>query len=345
MDTVQQVIDSARPVYNLAKVKASQLYWLYLTDDGKFSNFRYPVDGDRYLTVYHDAQQNRYVPVMKNYQFETRIERVSAVIESSLFASVAQIGESEELTLQLADIFGSDIDFNTDIQKGDSFQVLVEKKFLNGQFFKNGAIFAASVTNQGKVFTGFQYEDEHGKLAFYAPDGKALKRSFLKAPLRVIRITSKFSLARMHPVLKIVRPHLGVDYAAPIGTPVQAVGAGTVMFAGSNGGSGKMVTLRHSGGYETRYLHLSKISVKRGAQVNQGVIIGKVGSSGLSTGPHLDFRIFKNGKAVNPTKLVFPPGNPIAQNRMARFSELRDLLMNDLQLPKFEYAGLNKKRD
>jgi murein DD-endopeptidase MepM/ murein hydrolase activator NlpD len=149
----------------------------------------------------------------------------------------------------------------------------------------------------------------------------------------------------MHPVLKIMRPHLGVDYAAPIGTPVQAVGTGTVTFAGSGGGSGNMVTIRHSGGYETRYLHLSKISVKCNTQVNQGAIIGKVGSSGLSTGPHLDFRIFKNGKAVNPTKMVFPPGNPIAQDQMARFAELRDRLTNELQLPKFEYAGLNKMRD
>jgi murein DD-endopeptidase MepM/ murein hydrolase activator NlpD len=344
MDTVQQVIDSARPVYNLAKVKASQLYWLYLTSDGKFSNFRYPVDGDRYLTVYHDAQKNCYVPVMKNYRFETRLERVSAVIDSSLFASIAKIGEREELALELADIFGSDVDFNTDIQKGDSFQVLMEKKFLNGQFAKNGAIFAASVVNQGKVYTGFRFEDENGKPAYYAADGKALKRSFLKAPLKVIRITSKFSLARMHPVLKIVRPHLGVDYAAPIGTPVQAVGDGKVIFAGASGGSGNMVAIRHSGGFETRYLHLSKVSVKCGAQVSQGAIIGKVGSSGLSTGPHLDFRIFRSGSAVNPAKLVFPPGNPIAQSQMARFAEMRDRFINELQLPKLEYAGLNEMR-
>lgn len=330
LDTVHRIIDAAHPVYNLAKVKASQLYWLYLTHDGKFSNFRYPVDEDRYLTVYHDAAQDRYVPIMKNYRFETRVQRVSAEIDSSLFASMADIGESVDLALELSEIFGSDIDFNTDIQRGDTFQVLVEKKYLDGQFSKNGAILAASVVNQGKTFTGFRFEDENGKPAYYAPDGKSLKRAFLKAPLKVIRITSKFSRARLHPVLKIVRPHLGVDYAAPSGTPVQAVGAGKVVAAGRSGGSGKMVAVRHAGGYETRYLHLSRIAVKRGAHVSQGDIIGNVGSTGLSTGPHLDFRVFKDGKAINPAKVVFPPGNPVPSSRMAQFAGLRDRLLGEL---------------
>ena len=195
LDTVHQIIESARPVYNLAKVKASQLYWLYLTSDGKFRDFRYPVDNERYLTVYHDAAEDRFVPVMKNYKFEIQLERVSATIESSLFASIADIGESPDLALDLADIFASDIDFNTDIQKSDSFHVLVEKKYLDGKFSKNGAVLAAEVVNQGKAFAGVRYTDENGKPAYYAPDGKALKRSFLKAPLKVIRISSRFSRA------------------------------------------------------------------------------------------------------------------------------------------------------
>jgi murein DD-endopeptidase MepM/ murein hydrolase activator NlpD len=330
LDMIQQIIESTRPVYNLAKVKASQLYWLYFTPDGKFRDFRYPVDDQRYLTVYHDATEDRFVPILKDYKFETRLERVSATIESSLFASIVGIGESYDLAMELADIFGSDVDFNTDIQKGDTFQILVEKKYLDGKFSKNGAVLAAEVMNQGKTFAGIRFIDENGKPAYYAPDGKALKRSFLKAPLKVIRISSRFSFARMHPVLKIVRPHLGVDYAAPNGTPVQAVGAGTVVAAGSSGASGKMVKIRHASGYETNYMHLSRIVVRSGTRVSQGDIIGQVGSSGLSTGPHLDFRVYKNGKAINPTKVVFPPGKPISGDRLSQFAELRDSLMDEL---------------
>jgi murein DD-endopeptidase MepM/ murein hydrolase activator NlpD len=329
---VHQIVDCARPIYDLAKVKAEQLYWLCFTQDGQFRDFRYRVDDERYLTVYHDMAQDRLVPVLKNFQFETRIENISASIDSSLFASVMSVGEKDQLALDLADIFGSDIDFYTDIQKGDSFRVLLEKKFLDGEFSKYGAILAASFTNQNKELTGIRFQDEKGKPAYYAPDGKALKKSFLKSPLKFARITSRFTTARMHPILKIVRPHLGVDYAAPIGTPVQSVGSGVVIRAGRNGGSGKMVTIRHTGSYETSYLHLSRIAVKSGTRVEQGQVIGYVGSTGLSTGPHLDFRIRHHGKPINPTKVIFPPGAPVSPDRFDSFAALRDKLIDELHM-------------
>ncbi len=329
---IHQIIESTRPVYDLAKVKAEQLYWLCLTPDGKFSNFRLPVDDERYLTVYHDASEDSLVPVLKNFQYETRVETVSAVIQSSLFASLADIGEKDQLALDLAEIFGSDIDFNTDIQKGDSFRILVERKYLDGEFKKNGSILGAAFVNSGKEFIGILFEDENGKPAYYSPDGKALKKSFLKSPLKFGRITSKFSLARRHPILKIVRPHLGVDYAAPVGAPVQSVGSGVVVSAGRSGASGKMVTIRHSGGYVTKYLHLSRIAVKPGERVGQGDVIGNVGSTGLSTGPHLDFRVFKNGKAINPQKVIFPPEPPVSPARFAGFAAVRDKLIDDLRI-------------
>ncbi len=329
---IHQIIESTRPVYDLAKVKAEQLYWLCLTPDGKFSNFRYPVDDERYLTVYHDASKDSLVPVLKKFQYETRVETVSAVIDSSLFASLMDIGEKDQLALDLAEIFGSDIDFNTDIQKGDSFRVRVERKYLDGELKKNGAILGAAFMNCGKEFVGIRFEDENGKPAYYSPDGKALKKSFLKSPLKFGRITSKFSMARKHPVLKIVRPHLGVDYAAPVGAPVQSVGSGVVVSAGQNGAAGKMITIRHSGGFETKYLHLSRIAVKPGDRVGQGDIIGNVGSTGLSTGPHLDFRVYKNGRAINPLKVIFPPGAPVSAARFASFAAVRDKLMGELKL-------------
>jgi murein DD-endopeptidase MepM/ murein hydrolase activator NlpD len=325
------IVDSARPVYDLAKVKASQLYWLCFTLEGKFRDFRYPIDNQRYLTVYHDEGQDRLVSVVKYFSFETRVETVSARIENSLFASMEAIGEKDQLALELAEIFGSDIDFNTEIQRGDSFLALVEKKYLHGEFAGYGAVLAAEFSNGQKKYLGFRFTDENGKPSYYAGDGKSLKRSFLKSPLKFGRITSRFSLARFHPILKVLRPHLGVDYAAPVGTRVQAVGSGVVESAGRNGGSGKMVKIRHAGGYETMYLHLSRIAVKRGAHVSQGDLIGYVGSTGLSTGPHLDFRVLRNGRAINPLKVVFPPGAPVSHARFESFASLRDTLMKELQ--------------
>lgn len=340
---INQIVDGARPVYDLARVKASRIYWLCFTKDGQFRDFRYRVDDERYLTVYHDLAQDRFVPVMKSLPYETRVEQVSGTIESSLFSSVAAIGEDDQLASDLADIFSSDIDFNTDIQKGDFFQVLTEKKYLNGQFAGHGEILAAVFSNQRKLLTGFRFEDDNGKPAYYAPDGRALKKSFLKSPLRVMRITSRFSPHRMHPILRVVRPHLGVDYAAPIGTPVRAVGAGVVIGAGRSGGNGKMVKIRHLGGYETMYLHLSRIAVKSGARVAQGDIIGNLGSSGLSTGPHLDFRISRHGVALNPTKVISPPGKPVAPAQFSRFAALRDKLNDELRISNDELKQASAK--
>ncbi len=329
-DLINDIVNCARPGYNLAKVKASRLYWLCLTREGKFCNFRYIVDEDRYLTVYRDETHDRLVSEVKNLEYETRVASISADIDSSLFASIEKIGEKDALALEMAEIFGSDIDFNTDIQKGDSFRVLVEKKYLNGQWSGYGAVQAASFSNAGKTLMGFRFTDETGKPAYYGPDGRSLKKTFLKSPLKFSRISSRFSYARRHPVLKVLRPHLGVDYAAPAGTPVHAVGSGVVIASGWNGGSGRMVKLRHSGGYETMYLHLSRIAVKGRAHVSQGDVIGFVGSSGLSTGPHLDFRVYRLGKAINPLKVISPPGAPVPRSKMDQFSAVRDSLITKI---------------
>jgi murein DD-endopeptidase MepM/ murein hydrolase activator NlpD len=329
--TIYRIVTGTRPVYNLAKVKADHHYSIRYTQDGKFRDFRYRIDNDRYLTVYHDEAEDCFVPIIKNFQYETRIKHVSAEIDDSLYAAILDIGEEIQLVNDMEDIFGYDIDFNTDIKQGDSFQALIEKKYLDGKFERNGVVLAASIMNRQKLLTGYRFEDENGKPAYYAPDGRALKRSFLKSPLRVFRISSRFSYHRMHPILKIVRPHLGVDYAAPIGSPVQAVASGVVVSAGRDGANGKMIKLRHAGGYETMYLHLSRIAVKPGTRVEQGQIIGNVGSSGLSTGPHLDFRIYRHGKAINPLKVIFPPAKPVLPEKFSRFAELRERLDNQLQ--------------
>ncbi len=326
---VHQLIESARPVYDLAKVASGRPFWLRFTAEGVFHDFRYPVDDERYLTVYRKGEE--YVPVIKKFPYEIRIEPVSGIIENSLFLAVKESGEEEQLALDLAEIFMWDIDFYTDIQKGDAFRMLVEKKYLDGRFVKYGPILAADITNQGKTFFGYRFRCEDGTHGYYGPDGIALKKSFLKSPLKFARITSSFSKGRFHPVLRIVRPHLGVDYAAPAGTPVVAVGAGIVASAEIKGGSGKMVMIRHAGGYETLYLHLSRIAVRSGVRIAQGQVIGYVGATGLATGPHLDFRVIERGRYVNPTKVVFPPPPPVPSASLSRFVALRDSFQSQLE--------------
>ncbi|MDR1727975.1 MAG: M23 family metallopeptidase [Acidobacteriota bacterium] len=331
------LIEAAQPVYDLAKVHAGGKWEMDFTQEGDLLEFRYPVDPDRYdqyLTVARD-ETGGFVPTMTTHQFETQVERITGAIDAahpSLFLAVTRGGGDDVLAIELGNIFASDIDFNTDVQEGDSFRALVERKYLDGRLRGNGTILAATFTNGGKTFAGFRFSDADGKPAYYAEDGRALRKSFLKAPLKIIRITSKFTTARRHPILKVVRPHLGVDYGAPTGTPVQAVGDGTVTSAGwSSGGGGLTITLRHSGGFETKYMHLSRIQVKRGQRVKQGQVIGNVGSSGLATGPHLDFRVYQNGKALDPTKVVSPPGEPVSKARMAEFAALRDNRFAELE--------------
>jgi len=327
---VQQIIDSARPQYNLAKIKAGYPYYLRFDSHRWFYDFKYPIDSEKYLIVYREEGTQELVSEVKAYPFEIRVEKISAVIESSLFQSIGQIGEKDILASELEDIFNSEIDFYIDIRKGDSFKVIVEKKYLEGELKGYGALIAASFVNDGREITGFRFEDKNGKPAYYDAEGRSLKKSFLKSPLKFTRISSRFSLARRHPITKKVQPHLGVDYAAPVGTPVRAVGSGKVVKAARDGNNGNMVQLRHPKGYETFYLHLSKILVKTGASVGQGELIGYVGSTGLSNGPHLDFRIKRNGKPLNPLKLIFPPGDPVPPEKLDQFAVVRDAWMQQL---------------
>ncbi|NWG13081.1 MAG: peptidoglycan DD-metalloendopeptidase family protein [Acidobacteria bacterium] len=324
-EQVLRMVQDSMPVYNLAKIVAGRPYWVDVTaDGGELRMFRYPLDEERYLTVYR--QQDRYVPEIKRFPFETKVELVSGTIKDSLIGAVTASGEQERLALDLAEVFMWDIDFYTDPQPGDTYRLLVEKKYLGGKCVSYGAILAARFTNQGRDFTAFRFECRPGVSEYFDWNGTALKKSFLKSPLKYARVTSRFSPARMHPILRIVRPHPGVDYAAPAGTPVVAVGSGRVISAGSTSQGGKMVRIRHAGGYETYYLHLMRVAVHPGAEVSQGQLIGYVGSTGLSTGPHLDFRITQHGRFVNPAKVIFPPSPPVPADSFARFASLRDPL-------------------
>ncbi len=322
---VFELVQVTRPVYALRKVIAGREFAGNLYANGDFHEFRYRVDDDRYLTVYRDG--DTFVPLLKNFKYEVRTEPVTAVIDDSLYLAVTGSGEQPQLGVDLADIFAWDVDFYTDIQKGDSFRVLLEKKYLDGQFVRYGSILAVDLIVKNKRFSAFRFQNE-----YYEPGGKSLKKSLLKSPLQYTRISSRFSAARMHPILRIVRPHLGIDYAAPTGTPVVAVASGRVVSAGVDGGYGRSVRVRHNDGLESVYSHLSSIAVRAGTQVKQGELIGRVGSTGLATGPHLDFRLLERGKYINPTKKVLPAAPPVAASQFAHFAAQRDDLRRRLDL-------------
>ena len=244
---------------------------------------------------------------------ELRVEAVSGVVQRSLFDAVERTGESARLVLGLVEIFSSDFDFTADTRTGDRFRLLVEKRYAGDTFVDYGRILIAQYTSGGKTLSGVGFDRGVSRFAHYDLGGQSLRKSFLKSPLEFTRITSGFTYARPHPILGGVRPHLAIDYAAPVGTPVRAVADGVVVRAGWNGGNGIQVHLRHRSGYETQYNHLSRIpsDVRVGAHVRQKQIIGNVGATGLATGPHLDYRIVHNGGYVNPLSEKFIPGEPI----------------------------------
>ena len=269
----------------------------------------------------------------------TTMVAASAAIDrarSSLVAAMDSTGENVQLAMALAEIFSGQIDFDRDIQPGDGFDVLFEKSTREGQFAGYGAILGARVVADGRQYEAFRWVDpSSGRAGYYDADGRSLKRFFLVSPLKFEpRITSHFSRSRLHPVHHTRRPHLGVDYGAPHGAPIVAVAAGTVVSAGWAGGGGKQVRLRHAGGFETYYLHLSSFAkgVHPGARVDQGQLIGRVGATGTATGAHLDFRLRKNGSFVDPVRerRRQPPGQPIPGMHMAAFREARQDLLRRL---------------
>jgi len=252
---------------------------------------------------------------------ETRTEIREGEVRTSLWDAVDAGRISAQTILDLVQIFESSFDFAADTRAGDRFRLLVEARYANGSFVEDGRILAAQYVTEDEKLAGLAFEVD-GRTTYYDPDGRSMKKMFLRSPLQFTRISSGFTHRRPHPVLGGVRPHLAVDYAAATGTPVWAVANGTVEFAGRKGGNGIQVLLRHRAGYKTYYNHLSRVAkgVRRSAKVSQKQVIGYVGSTGLSTGPHLDYRISRNGTFVNPLNEKFLPGDPVPADQRAAFA-------------------------
>jgi hypothetical protein len=251
----------------------------------------------------------------------SEVVRIVGTVESSLFGAMATAGGGPELAVRVAQIYQWDIDFFRDLRRDDSFVVVAERQEVDGEFYGWGTIFAARFVNRDRVLNAVVYPDNDGRLGYFDLEGHPLRKQFLRSPLKFSRVTSRFSMNRFHPVLKRRMPHYGVDYGAPTGTPVHVTADGTVVFAGRKGGGGNMVTVRHTNGYETNYLHLSRFGkgIRRGVRVTQGQVIGHVGSTGLSSGPHLDYRVQLNGRWINPLSISSPPVKPLSDDRLQRY--------------------------
>jgi len=268
----------------------------------------------------------------------------AATIENSLFLDGEQAGLSHNVIMQIASIFGWDIDFALDIRKGDSFAILFEEKFLDGAKIASGDILAAEFRNQGEVFRAVRYVDPDGSINYYTPDGQPMRKAFLRAPLDFTRISSNFNLRRQHPIHKMVKAHRGVDYAAPTGTPIYAAGDGKVIASGYSKANGNYVFIQHGQKYTTKYLHLNKRAVRSGQSVKQQQVIGTVGSTGYATGPHLHYEFLVNGVHHNPRTVELPKADPISTSaRQAFIAQTGPLVaqLANLNTLQFAQAGSN----
>lgn len=340
--TAAAIVEAAKGVFNPRALRAAQPYQLTRSLDGLFREFRYDIDATKFLRVFRRApvsdSEPEFAAEVVAYPREVNVVATAAEItkeNNSLSAAFDAGGENLELALTLSDIFGGEVDFNTELQRGDRFEVLFERITRDGQFIGYGDVSGAVLRHGGRVITAIRAKGPDGRFSWYDENGRSLKREILKSPLRFNpRITSGFSMNRKHPIYGFSRAHLGVDYAAPIGSPVIAVSAGTVLSADWAGDGGNQIVLHHSKGYETFYLHLSSFAagIQPGAPVAQGQVIGYVGMTGAATGPHLDYRVRRGGAFVNPVsaRQRNPPGEPIPASMLADFQSTRTRVLADL---------------
>jgi murein DD-endopeptidase MepM/ murein hydrolase activator NlpD len=315
---------AARPLYQLRPGRPLSVE----TDDaGRLVNLRFVTgDGDR-LSIARDGERLDAESVAA--PAEIRWKMATGEIRSSLFGAADEVGLPDAVTLQMADVFAGDIDFYQDLRRGDRFTVVYEMRYIDGEPVGAGRIVAAEFENRGRTIRAFLWtgdgdgDGDGSDQGYYAADGAPLRKAFLRSPMAFSRVTSGFSNARFHPILKTWRAHKGVDYAAPTGTPVRATGNGRVTFVGRQNGYGNVIELQHRGAFSTVYAHLSRFApqLRRGARVTQGEVIGYVGQTGWATGPHLHYEFRVNGDQRNPLTVALPGGEPLAPARRREFVE------------------------
>jgi len=318
---IDELVHKSKEKFDVRRIKSGNQFYIFQTKDSipKTQYFVYQINKTEY--VRYEFADSVLVDLA---ELEVRIDTVRSVgvIESSLWMSMKNAGIDPNLALDLSDIYAWTIDFYG-LQKGDRFVAIYEKKFIDTNYIGLGKIIACRFENSGHSFYGYRFTQDSLEDVF-DEDGGSLRRAFLKAPLRFKRISSKFSNSRLHPILKIRRPHHGVDYAAATGTPIHTIGDGRVVFIGRKGGYGKRIEIKHNGVYSTGYAHMSRYAkgLKKGDFVKQGQVIGYVGMTGSATGPHLDFRVYKNGTPINPLTMKSPPAVPIKKKYLDDFKKV-----------------------
>jgi murein DD-endopeptidase MepM/ murein hydrolase activator NlpD len=327
MQEIDQAVRNFKSVFDVRSIRAGNKYVLFCERD---SNAR-----ARYLVYEHEPticyvfgfNDSIYITPYRK-EIKSEIKYASGTIETSLWEAIMADSLHPKLAVDLSVIYAWTVDF-FGLQKGDGFKVIYEELFVDEKSLGTGKIYGAQFSWSGAVITAIPFIQE-GRESFFDIDGNSLRKAFLKAPLQFSRISSRFSSSRLHPILRIRRPHYGVDYAAPVGTPVLAIGDGRIISAKRENGSGLMVRIQHNSVYSTAYLHLSRFGngIATGNFVKQGDIIGYVGSSGLSTGPHLDFRFYMNGSPVDPLKVEAPPVEPVSEQNLARFEINKDVVLS-----------------
>ncbi|GGY81201.1 peptidase M23 [Cellvibrio zantedeschiae] len=328
---IYELFDGNKSAKDLRSIAPGQKFEFLVDTQGKLQELKYYKNNLDSLKFTRNetgftSQQISLKPEVKRTFRE-------GTINSSLFLAGKQAGLPNTLTMELANIFGYDVDFALDIQKGDQFKVLFEEQYLNNKKIGTGAILTAEFTNAGKTYRAVRYTNKDGVTRYYTPDGKGLNKAFLRTPVDFVRISSAFSLSRLHPVLNTIRAHKGTDYAAAIGTPIRATGDGKVIFAGRQGGYGNLIVIQHGQGYETRYGHMNSFAkgISTGSRVSQGQVIGAVGKTGLASGPHLHYEFHVNGQVRNPVTVQLPQSMGIASNEKDRFNSATQTLVAQLQ--------------
>ena len=332
-NTTDYIARHHKDVFDVSKIRSGNRYYFLMTNDTLETPLFWIYEIDRRNYVLFSLTDSL---TAWNYQkdLEIRLARTSGVITSSLWNAVINNGGDANLAAHLSDVYAWTIDF-FGIQEGDSFDVVYDRQYIDGEPVGMGEVIYCDFVHRGDTIRALAYEQD-GALGFYNEKGENLKQAFLKAPLNYRRISSTFSNSRFHPVLKIYRPHHGVDYAAPAGTPVSSIGDGVVIKKAYQArGAGYYLQIRHNATYTTSYMHLKGYAkgIVEGARVKQGQVIGYVGSTGIATGPHLDFRVYKNGKAIDPLKMESPPADPIQQSNMADFLKVADYWMKVMKEP------------
>ena len=331
-DVLARVLASGPEAKRLADLRPGQLLRIRRDENGDLADLVHERSSVETLRV--EAGDDGFAVAVDEKPVEVRTHAASTSIDSSLFVDGQNAGLSDQVIMQVAELFNWDIDFVRELRQGDRFSLIYEAKYVDGEKYRDGDILAAEFVNGDKTYRAIRYRDPGGNVDYYSPDGRSKKKAFIKTPVKFSRISSRFTNKRWHPVLKRWRSHKGVDYAAPTGTPVKAAGKGRIDFIGRQRGYGKVIILQHGDRYTTVYGHLSSFAkgLRKGDTVKQGQVIGRVGQTGLATGPHLHYEFRVNGKHIDPLSHKLPTAMPLPKQYMADFRNHAEPLVEQLNM-------------